>query len=254
MGNPPITLYDAACRALAECARIDEVKPWKDKATALAAYARQVHNPELEIQAAEIRARARRRMGELSSGLDKVPPEESGAMAHAGLPLAGKTSKATVLQAAGISTSEAQRCEAIASIPEAEIEAHFAECREKGRPVSAEGLLRHKAPPVEPARNDQNHVYRELLRKAVSGAEELRLMLVRATTHSRPENRERLPECDPVDPEDGPVVTDAVAYELEGEIKILLGQIYELGSSLRGGRVVFIQRERTCDALGDSRA
>ena len=65
-----LILYDAACRALAEATRVDEAKSIADKATALAAYARQAKNVELEIQSAEIRARAKRRMGEISAAME----------------------------------------------------------------------------------------------------------------------------------------------------------------------------------------
>ncbi len=134
--------YDEACRAIAAAASVDEAKDIADKAAALAAYARQARNVEMEIDAAEIRVRAKRRIGELSLEVETIAPEESGAMAH-GLPSAGKTSKAAVLAAAGISTSEAHRCEQIAEIPEADIEACFAACREKGRAVTSDALATH---------------------------------------------------------------------------------------------------------------
>ena len=57
--------YDAACRALAEAHRIDEVKDILDKAEALRIYARQAKNLENEIICADIRLRAERRLGEL---------------------------------------------------------------------------------------------------------------------------------------------------------------------------------------------
>ena len=48
--------YDAACRALAVARSVDEVKDLRDKAIAMAAYARQARNRDLEADAARMRA------------------------------------------------------------------------------------------------------------------------------------------------------------------------------------------------------
>lgn len=58
--------YEAARTALAECQNIDECKEWADKAAALASYARQSEDFELEKMAVRIRARATRRAGEIA--------------------------------------------------------------------------------------------------------------------------------------------------------------------------------------------
>ena len=113
--------YDQARHALAQCERIDEAKDWADKAAALAAYARQADDPELEATARRIRARAFRRMGELSRELEAAPTGGTGG-GRSDLPTTGKIAKHAVLKTAGISTSQANRAEKVAAIPVEEFE------------------------------------------------------------------------------------------------------------------------------------
>lgn len=63
--------YEAAKLAILECSRIDECKDWADKAQALASYARQSEDTEMEKTAQRIRARAIRRCGELLKEVEK---------------------------------------------------------------------------------------------------------------------------------------------------------------------------------------
>ena len=53
--------YDAMCHAIASVYEVDEVKDIRDKMVAIEAYARQIHNVEVERQALEIRLRAEKK-------------------------------------------------------------------------------------------------------------------------------------------------------------------------------------------------
>lgn len=125
MNPPALARYDALRNALQLVVRVDEAKDIKDKAVALEIYARQQHDVEMERWVSEIKLRAVMRIGELSKELEKMPAKISGAARGRGLPTAGKTSKSSILKAAGISTSAAQRAERLAEHA-TEVEAYIA--------------------------------------------------------------------------------------------------------------------------------
>jgi N6-adenosine-specific RNA methylase IME4 len=62
---PALLHYNAACKALAKAKAVDEVKNVHDIAVAMAAYARQAKNYDLEADAVEIRMRATLRIDEM---------------------------------------------------------------------------------------------------------------------------------------------------------------------------------------------
>jgi len=64
--------YDAARHELEVAATVDEVKEIHDQSEALRTYGRQIHDAELEAWSAEIKLRARARIGELSEGLERT--------------------------------------------------------------------------------------------------------------------------------------------------------------------------------------
>jgi hypothetical protein len=71
--------YDAACRALADAKAVDEVQSIRAKADAVRAYAKQAKNRQMEIDAAEIRIRAERRLGELMAAQGEMVGKATGA-------------------------------------------------------------------------------------------------------------------------------------------------------------------------------
>lgn len=136
--------YDAACRALAAAKAVDEVKDLRDKAEAMRIYGMQANNKALEVDAAEIRIRAERRLGELIA----AQKSEAGLATGSRGQLAGKGPDglavvtddrqkiAPTLAEAGISKDLSSRSQKLAAVPEDEFEAEVGEWRER---VKAEG-------------------------------------------------------------------------------------------------------------------
>lgn len=129
--------YEAACRALAEAKAVDEVKDLRDKADAMRIYAMQAKNKTLEVDAAEIRIRAERRLGEMiaaqkeSGGLSKGAADKGANAVDT-----NDRVKKPKLSDAGISKDLSSRAQKLAAVPQAEFEAEVGEWRER---VQAEG-------------------------------------------------------------------------------------------------------------------
>lgn len=113
--------YNAAKSALRDCTSVDECKEWADKASALASYAKQAKDDQLEKMAKRIRARATRRAGEL---LKQVDPGRTGPkpeLKEGTLPQF-ETSRKSVAVDAGFSEHQAKTAQRLASIPEDDFE------------------------------------------------------------------------------------------------------------------------------------
>lgn len=107
--------YSAAKAALMECSRIDECKEWADRASALASYAKQAQDSQLEDMAKRIKNRALRRAGEL---LDQIEPGQG---ARDGKRREGAHPPLTRRQAAceaGLSEHQAKQVLRMAQVPE----------------------------------------------------------------------------------------------------------------------------------------
>jgi hypothetical protein len=113
--------YEVAKRAIAECERFDECAEWADKAAAIASYARQADNWELEAYAQRIRLRAVRRLGELLKEFDARGGDRRNKNVVA---LASdRPSRAVAAQEAGVSEHKTRTAVKIAAMPPDEFEA-----------------------------------------------------------------------------------------------------------------------------------
>ncbi len=136
--------YEAARRALAAARAVDEVKDIRDKAEAMRVYARQAKDRQLEIDDAEIRIRAERRLGEMIQAQKKTVGLNVGAKGSivtgtSGGPLKIVTGTSRgplkddrpTLADAGISKNLSSRAQKLAAVPEDKFEELVGEWRGK---------------------------------------------------------------------------------------------------------------------------
>ena len=128
--------YDAACKALAIAKTADEAKDIHDKADAMRIYARQAKNRGLEVDAAEIRIRAERRLGELIK-LQKDTVGLNTGTAGKGRPNLGgpdevppKDERPTLADV-GIDKKLSSRAQKLAAVPEEKFEGMLGGWRER---------------------------------------------------------------------------------------------------------------------------
>lgn len=133
--------YEQARYALAECQRVDEVKDIRDKAEAMAAYARQAKDTEMIQWATEIKVRAERKAGEL---LSQVPRQQ-----HSGRKPANSSDDQTnyqkALSDAGLTQSAAYQYERLAAMPAEHFETAVATAKDTAGQVTTAFMLREAA-------------------------------------------------------------------------------------------------------------
>lgn len=126
--------YEAACQALAEAKSVDEVMGVRDEGERIRFYAKQAKNKQLEIDAAEIRIRAERRIGEMmaaqrDAGLLNGGSKGLGSNQHQ-VRVASEPAPPT-LSEAGIDKNLANRARKLAAVPEKEFENTITDWRER---------------------------------------------------------------------------------------------------------------------------
>lgn len=131
--------YETARNALAECQRIDEVKDIRDKAEAMAAYARQAKDTELIQFATEIKVRAERKCGEMLAATE---------MNDGGRPSKNQSDDTTGLSTTptladmGITKDQSSRYQQLAAMPDEHFETAVATAKNSAGEVTTAFMLR----------------------------------------------------------------------------------------------------------------
>lgn len=124
--------YEAACHALAEAKAVDEVKDIRDKADAMRIYAMQAKNKSLEIDAAEIRIRAERRLGEMIAAQKANEGLNSGRAGRSPIAVdSNDRDTRPTLSDVGVSKDLSSRAQKLAAVPSDEFEAEVGAWRER---------------------------------------------------------------------------------------------------------------------------
>jgi hypothetical protein len=117
-----LTHYDAACKALAVAVAVDEVQDIRAKAEAVRAYAKQAKNRQLEVDAAEIRIRAERRLGELMVAQGETAGKATGQLRRGLESNPRELADPPTLTEAGIDKNLAHRARTYAAVPKDQFE------------------------------------------------------------------------------------------------------------------------------------
>lgn len=125
------------CRAIDAAYKVDEVKDIRDKALALAAYAKQAKNTEAESRACEIRLRAERKAGQILAKTIKR-----------GQPSKKEIYPRDILKNNGITPVQSSKWQKLAKVPQQQFDMAL---KESERPTT-DGIIKATAP-TKPKRN-----------------------------------------------------------------------------------------------------
>lgn len=185
--------YEQARNALAECQRIDEVKDIRDKAEAMAAYARQAKDQDLIQMATEIKVRAERKAGEMLR-----QSAENGERAAKGKP--AEMSNASTLNDIGITRDQSSRWQSLASMSDTHFETAVETAKQSAGEVTTAFMLReakkHK-PAGRPQTGPKADAIRAELKKLQTESQicmyaRLAMKAIEARTDFLPEERQAM--------------------------------------------------------------
>ena len=150
MNQTGLAKYDAARYALSVAVEVDEVKDIRDKAAAMAAYARQAQDKELLQWATEIKVRAERRAGQMLAEMELKPGVKS--IGNVAVPIP------QTLDEIGISKNQSSRWQKLAAVSNEKFEEAVAAAKEVAGEVTTAYLLKVEKMGVAAALGDEEAV------------------------------------------------------------------------------------------------
>ena len=143
--------YNMACRIIAGCANVDQVKDILDESVAMKVYARQAKNLTLEADCVAIRMRATRRLGELMQAQKATVGLAKGGQPYQKKATGGKIPPVATLAEAGIGkdlVKEARKLGTLAKDDfETKVEERRAQVPRGPESWAAQPTKRRKMPP-----------------------------------------------------------------------------------------------------------
>src|SRR5262249_43132743 len=135
--GPKLVPYAAACRALAEAVRVDDVKHILDAAAAMQEYARRAKNRDAEADAVEIRLRATRRLDELRQAQKETVGLAKGGQPYQRRPTGLAANPVATLAMQGIDKNLAHQARVLGAMDDTAFEHKIAEARASASRVVA---------------------------------------------------------------------------------------------------------------------